>query len=33
MVLTAGDTEKEATARILKKYGIEEPYHFVTKAD
>lgn len=33
IVLTAGDTEKEATARVLKKYGIEEPYHFATKAD
>jgi hypothetical protein len=33
IVLAAGDNEKEATSRILKRYGIEEPFHFATKAD
>ena len=33
IVLTAGDPEKEATTRILQRYGIDEPYHFATKAN
>lgn len=33
IVLAAGESEKEATARILKRYGIEDPFHFVGKAD
>jgi hypothetical protein len=33
IVLSAGSSEKEATSRILKRYGIEEPYHFAAKAD
>ena len=32
IVLAAGDTEKEATSRVLKRYGIEEPYHFASAA-
>ena len=32
IILAAGDTEKEATARVLQRYGITEPYHFATKA-
>ena len=31
IVLAAGDSEKESTARILKRYGIDEPYHFENK--
>lgn len=31
IVLAAGESEKEATTRILQRYGIEEPYHFATK--
>jgi PDZ domain len=33
IVLSAGESEKEATARILKRYGIDEPFHFAAKAD
>jgi len=33
IVLAAGESEKEATGRILKRYGIDEPYHFSTKAE
>jgi hypothetical protein len=33
IVLAAGDSEKEATSRVLKRYGIEEPYHFAPKAN
>jgi len=33
IVLAAGDSEKEATTRILKRYGIEEPYHFEGKGN
>ena len=33
IVLTAGENEKEATARVLKRYGIDEPYHFAGKTD
>lgn len=28
MVLVAGDQEREATTRVLKRYGINEPLHF-----
>ena len=28
MVLAAGDLERDATTRILKRYGISEPFHF-----
>jgi hypothetical protein len=31
MVLEAGDSEKEATTRILKRYGISEPFHFANE--
>ena len=27
MVLLAGDSEREATTRVLKRYGINEPLH------
>ena len=33
IVLAAGDTEKEATTRVLKRYGIDEPYHFATAGE
>jgi hypothetical protein len=33
IVLAAGDTEKEATSRVLKRYGIDEAYHFDTSTD
>jgi hypothetical protein len=33
IVLAAGDSEKEATGRILKRYGIDEPYHFAGKVN
>jgi hypothetical protein len=33
IVLAAGDTEKDATGRVLKRYGIEEPYHFGAKKE
>jgi hypothetical protein len=33
IVLAAGNSEKEATSRVLKRYGIDEPYHFSTKTD
>ncbi len=33
IVLTAGENEKEATTRVLKRYGIDEPYHFSGKTD
>lgn len=29
MILAAGEPEQEATARILKRYGINEPSHFL----
>ncbi|HYG35725.1 MAG TPA: serine protease [Clostridia bacterium] len=32
MVLEAGNTEQEATARVLKRYGINEPFHFVAQS-
>jgi hypothetical protein len=28
IVLAAGDTEADATTRVLKRYGISEPYRF-----
>lgn len=28
IVLAAGENEKQATSRILQRYGIDEPYHF-----
>ncbi len=31
IVLAAGDSEKEATSRILQRYGIDESYHFTGK--
>jgi hypothetical protein len=31
IVLAAGDGEKEATSRVLQRYGIDEPYHFAAK--
>ncbi|HLH53994.1 MAG TPA: hypothetical protein VKY92_10310 [Verrucomicrobiae bacterium] len=31
IVLAAGDQEKDATARVLQRYGIEEPFHFSGK--
>ncbi|HZR21597.1 MAG TPA: serine protease [Verrucomicrobiae bacterium] len=33
IVLAAGASEKEATDRVLKRYGIDEPYHFAAKAN
>lgn len=33
IVLAAGDNEKQATSRVLRRYGIEEPYRFATKAN
>jgi hypothetical protein len=33
IILVAGQAEKEATARILKRYGIDEPFHFATKTE
>ena len=33
IVLSAGEAEKEATSRVLQRYGIEEPFHFVTKPE
>lgn len=33
IVLAAGDSEKEATGRILKRYGIDESYHFAGKVN
>ena len=32
MVLAAGDAEHQATARILKRYGITEPFHFASES-
>ena len=32
IVIAAGDTEKQATARVLKRYGIDEPFHFAEKS-
>jgi len=29
LVLAAGDAEQEATARVLRRYGINEPFHFL----
>jgi hypothetical protein len=31
VVLAAGDTEKEATTRVLQRYGIDQPFHFTVK--
>jgi hypothetical protein len=31
VVLAAGATEKEATARVLQQYGIDQPFHFTAK--
>jgi hypothetical protein len=33
IVLAAGDNEKEATSRVLKRYGIDEPYYFAKTAN
>lgn len=33
IVLAAGESEKQATDRILKRYGMDEAYHFAQKAD
>ncbi len=33
IVLAAGDSEKEATTRVLKRYGIDEPYYFAKTAN
>jgi hypothetical protein len=33
MVLVAGDAEHEATSRVLKRYGINEPLHFAPEAE
>jgi hypothetical protein len=33
MVLIAGDTEHEATSRVLKRYGINEPLHFAPERE
>jgi hypothetical protein len=33
IVLAAGESEKDATGRILKRYGIDEPYHFASKVN
>jgi len=33
IVISAGDSEKEATGRILKRYGIDEAYHLAGKAE
>jgi hypothetical protein len=32
MVLAAGDAEREATARVLQQYGIEQAFRFATPA-
>jgi hypothetical protein len=32
IVIAAGDTEKQATARVLQRYGIDEPFHFAEKS-
>jgi hypothetical protein len=32
MVVAAGETEQEATARVLKRYGINAPFCFTTEA-
>jgi hypothetical protein len=31
IVLAAGDAEHDATARILRRYGITEPFHFASE--
>jgi hypothetical protein len=33
MVLSAGDPEREATTRVLKRYGINEPLHFASEPE
>jgi hypothetical protein len=33
MVLLAGDPEREATTRVLKRYGINEPLHFAPETE
>jgi hypothetical protein len=33
MVLLAGDSEREATTRVLKRYGINEPLHFAPETE
>jgi hypothetical protein len=32
IVIASGDAERDATARILKRYGIIEPFHFAADA-
>jgi len=31
IVLAAGDTERDATGRILRRYGVTEPFHFASE--
>jgi len=33
MVLVAGDAEREATSRVLKRYGINEPFHLASQTE
>jgi len=33
LVLSAGASEKDATTRVLKRYGIDEPFHLDAKND
>jgi S1-C subfamily serine protease len=33
LVLDAGEPEKAATERVLKRYGISEPFHFTTETN
>jgi hypothetical protein len=33
IVLAAGESEKEATSRVLKRYGVDEPYHYDSKTN
>ena len=32
IVIAAGEREKQATARVLQRYGIDEPFHFAEKS-
>jgi hypothetical protein len=32
LVLAAGKSEQEATDRVLKRYGISQPFHFNSAA-
>jgi hypothetical protein len=32
MVLAAGDAERDATARVLRQYGIDQAFRFATPA-